>query len=430
MLSSPAAAEEKEPLLPKDGGVGEHKTFWASPSAMLNRFTARVGTVVDTMTYDASVMTTWQVFTIRSLCTPWTKKSTWTMMGLLFMVSSAVALMMSVVVIKSSKPEEIKSSKFFEIGLFLRVFVGLLLGFFLTSSTNRWYQCVNGFMSLFDAVRNMQMQFLALGVPAELRFQCIRYGFVSGLLLDKTLHMRKVFDEEKEIYAARMWKELVDESCSTNAELYHKTLRSKVTPAEAELLMKSTDPAGMMWYWVASLVGRMAQDGVIPPMASPTYGRIMNLAQAAHAGIRLVNWSVVVQAPFCYVHMLATLVHVNNFINAISFGITLGTYLGTLSLYHNWVSSGSAHIEAKSLISDLENLVVMLFIGMVGPLIYQCLLDVSIGIAQPFASSSAHIPTDKLLHSLATDLLEAEESLHAPPGWEPPCFKPPAAAQK
>merc|ERR1719214_520373 len=87
-------------------------------------------------------------------------------------------------------------------------------------------------------------------------------------------------------------------------------------PEETAQLRPLSDHAGLLWIWIGSLIGRMAQDGEIPPMASPTYGRIMNLAQEAHNGIRNVKASVCVQTPFVYVHMLASLVHINNLINA------------------------------------------------------------------------------------------------------------------
>merc|ERR1719272_1158450 len=54
--------------------------------------------------------------------------------------------------------------------------------------------------------------------------------------------------------------------------------------AETEVLQLVDDPASLVWIWVASLVGRMAQDGEIPGMPTPTYGRIMNLVQEAHGG--------------------------------------------------------------------------------------------------------------------------------------------------
>jgi len=80
-----------------------------------------------------------------------------------------------------------------------------------------------------------------------------------------------------------------------------------------------------MWVWVGSLIGRMALDGDVPPMPSPTYGRIMNLAQAAQGGLRQVRTSIVVQMPFVYVHTLACLVHLNCILLAMTMGLALGT---------------------------------------------------------------------------------------------------------
>merc|ERR1740117_2665868 len=100
--------------------------------------------------------------------------------------------------------------------------------------------------------------------------------------------------------------------------------------------------------WVTSLVGRMAQDGSIPPMPSPTYGRIMGLAQSAHGGIRQVRSCTNVQAPYIYVHMLAVVVHINNLLNAISFGLILGTSWGTSLAYVNMHPGKDAYSRTQA----------------------------------------------------------------------------------
>merc|ERR1719446_1131066 len=110
------------------------------------------------------------------------------------------------------------------------------------------------------------------------------------------------------------------------------TLLSK---READVLRQTRDPPGMMWMWIAALIGRLAQDGDIPPMASPTYGRILTLCQAAHGGIRQVRAAISVQAPLTYTHLLATLVHLNNLLNAFTFGIVSGVAVGTALIAHD-----------------------------------------------------------------------------------------------
>ena len=48
-----------------------------------------------------------------------------------------------------------------------------------------------------------------------------------------------------------------------------------------ELLANVVDPSQTLWVWVTSLLTRMAADGEIPAMPTPTYGKIMSLADKA-----------------------------------------------------------------------------------------------------------------------------------------------------
>merc|ERR1719382_1065633 len=107
-------------------------------------------------------------------------------------------------------------------------------------------------------------------------------------------------------------------------------IQMNFTKSELLALRDTHDPAAMMWVWVSGLIGRLAQNGFIPPMQSPTYGRIMNLCQQAHSGIREIAGAMKVQTPLIYTHMLATMVHVNNLLNAVTFGIVLGLSTGTI----------------------------------------------------------------------------------------------------
>merc|ERR1719336_2359835 len=86
-------------------------------------------------------------------------------------------------------PADLEVAKFQKISTFLNVFVALLLGFFMSTSIHRWYSCVNGFLELLDAVRNLQMQLYALGAPMDTLDLCMRYGFLSAWLLNADLHV-------------------------------------------------------------------------------------------------------------------------------------------------------------------------------------------------------------------------------------------------
>ena len=64
-----------------------------------------------------------------------------------------------------------------------------------------------------------------------------------------------------------------------------------ITAAAADTIIRKLqdvqDPCPHLWLWIASFMGRLASDGEIPPMASPTYGRIVALANDAQNALML-----------------------------------------------------------------------------------------------------------------------------------------------
>merc|ERR1719395_459877 len=101
----------------------------------------------------------------------------------MFRLSAVVLVVCILTILAVPNPERMKVTKFTEVSKFLNVVVGLLLGFFMSSSMNRWHTCVAGFLELLDSIRNLQMQFVALGVPEEETCLCLRYSFASAWLL-------------------------------------------------------------------------------------------------------------------------------------------------------------------------------------------------------------------------------------------------------
>jgi predicted membrane chloride channel (bestrophin family) len=420
------------------------------------------GPVVDSMTYKADVLTSWSaVFHLQGVNTSFQSHSAWMMVFRLLCLSILVAF---IILLTIPNPAMLKTSKFQKIAVFLRVFVGLLLGFFLTSSVNRWFECTKGFLELFDAIRTLQIQLLAMGIPDKVRFKVVRYGVVSGWLLSMMLQIEGLSDDGDKLKAlSEMYSSLRDdaeedpergmEAASEHPEGDQNGGTSSTSPIarpmkmdekggkmgdisqgvanrytvlsneEISTLQGVEDPASMMWIWVASLIGRISQDGWCPAMDSPTFGFVMQTVQDAHASIRNVRQSILVQAPFIYVHMLACLVHINNIVNGISFGIVLGSALGTTLQYHKISFLYSALSGDQDVVSDMENLVVSFIISIIGPFLYQVLLEVSVAIAQPFGNTESQIPTERLMTRLQKDLTDAVMMASKPPSWERPRFK-------
>ncbi|CAE7334550.1 unnamed protein product [Symbiodinium natans] len=347
----------------------------------------------DAMSYDARKLITFDVLRAAT-GTIWVKGSLWKMMGMLFAISLVTAM---VVIALVKQPEKLDTSKYSKLTTFLKAIVGLLLGFFLSSSVNRWYACTCGFLELFTAIRGLHMQLLAMGAPKEHVHMCMRYCVVSACSLQFHLQMQTLPEEDREEFRERKWASLIHDGSLDSAKLSSCTV-ARLHKEEKEVLDKVEDPSQTLWVWVISLLTRMSADGELPPIPCPTYGKILSWADKAYNGIREVQAAVCVQPPYVYVQMMAVLVAVNNILIAVSFGITLGI---TLSL------AMREHASSKVISKDLQDVGIAFLISTVGPFLYHALLEVAVCIAQPFAgcddeeeNSPGRIPAKKLLNIL------------------------------
>lgn len=382
--------------------------------------------VTDVMMYRTAGLTTWEAFSMSSTGSKnliiWLAPDLWRMiLGRLAPVALIVAIAVFIVV---PRPDRMEVAKFTDVSKFLNVVTGLLMSFFLSSSMNRWYSCVNGFLELLDSIRNLQMQFVALGVPEEWNILTLRWAYVSAWLLYCQLMMetKRLADDSFDLKEERdkMWTKL----CERLAYIDKTGKTALLKEEEADVLRLTRDPPGMMWMWVAALIGRIAQDGWVPPMPSPTYGRIMTLCQTAHGGIRQVRAAISVQAPLAYTHMLATLVHINNLINAVTLGIVSGLAVGTWTMRHSNLYSVDNEASRQEVAQDWQNMAVTFLYCFFGPLLWQALLLIAMHLAQPFDSEEAKIPLDRLMVQLEIDMCNGRDLIEHMDEAEIPFSKP------
>jgi len=404
--------------------------------------------------YSTKTFVTWRCFFIKEK-TVFKSLRLWQMMAFMSLLSLAVA---SVTVLVVPNPHVLKVGKFTDISKFLNVIVGLLLGFFMSSAMSRWLACCDGFLQMLDAIRNLQLQFIGLGVPSAETGLCMRYGLLSAWLMYFSLleDVAPSADGEVSADVAQKTDEMIShfqrqsrrmrraeaQACSEMPDPPHvrtSFVGSSLdfTQKEWSALRTTHDPAGMVWMWIVGLIGRLAQDGFIPPMASPTYGRIMNLCQQAHAGIREIAGTMKVQPPLMYTHMLATIVHVNNILNAVTFGLVVGLWAGTyLQAYSmhptHTVAQSSGDVDIEGIIfresqRDGQTAVVTFMYCVLGPCAYQALLLIALGLAQPFDKEETSIPLHTFLVSLERDLQDGT-MVSNQMSFEKPCFKPPNRA--
>lgn len=310
-------------------------------------------------------------------------------------------------------PSSVDPLKFSQITTVMTVFVSLLLGFFITNSVARWTSCVESFLGLFEAIRALQMQLHALGVSIGKIDRPVRYGMLSAWLLDRTLR-----EDRKEGLPQEIWDRMLE----LKDPLLH------VTETELEDLKKMADPAIQIWVWVASFLGSLAQEGEIPPMASPIYGRLLQIVKSAQDSMKQIRAVREVQVPYVYTHTLAAVVHVSNILCATSMGLTLGSCLGSL-LVHIDPRLTLYGVEPKpnhSADTDVQVLIIQALKCFCAPVLYQAFLEIGFCVSTPFGAGaeSAKLPIDQLITGWLDDLKHANAMAGAPPGWQAPCFKP------
>jgi predicted membrane chloride channel (bestrophin family) len=370
----------------------------------------------DVINYRNRSLATWKAFNIGPNSV-WRSTVMWSQMFSLGVVALVTAILTVAFV---PDPAALQVSKFTEISKFLNILIGLMLGFFLASSTKRWYNCVDGFLALLDAVRNLQMQNQALGVPKDRSLVISRYGIASAWLLFASLLTRGESMTEA-------WELFKDYTVGLDDSGPMRLLSDK----EIESLKKYRDPPGMMWMCIANLVSKLSQDGFTPPMQSPTYGRLMDLCQKGHNGIRIVRAAICVQAPLPYPHALAILVHCNNLLNALVCGLVFGTSFGTVMVrygLHVYVGKVSGNDESQAYQMIGVNLLYSVF----GPILYQGLLMIGFHLAQPFEHEDTSVPLDLFLHRLEVDIRNGNEVCDRIPvlipSFQMPVFKAPPKA--
>jgi hypothetical protein len=374
--------------------------------------------VENSMTYNTSFLKAWGVFHVMRF-TVWTRGALWFMMLRLLFVSIVVAIAAYMCI---PDPDHLDIAKFIEITSTLNLFLGVMLSFFLKDSVERWSSCVDGFLDLFNSIRNLGLQLHAMGADKERTTKVLRYGVISSMMLMHELKTMGMQETDKKEIDAVQWRKL-----RTMKDIDTVNRFRYLTETEQDLLEGTRDICGQMWLWVGSLIGRMSQDGDLPPMQTPTYGRVLNICQTAQESLRQVRYARCVKVPFIYVHTLATLVHITNGLFAVSLGLVVGASAEGLMAYaRTYVDSTPDPKDLKLIMpaQHVQTLIIETIKCLLAPLLYHAFFLLGCGISSPFNNEDTAVPVSRMLSKLTTDLSDGEKLARNPPTWNMPSFKP------
>lgn len=384
---------------------------------------AEDASVEDSMTYSLPWLRTWSpLFTVSG--TVWHSREFWKIMLQLWTVAIVVGLAAYNLL---PDPEQLDSSKFGDIVAILTLFVSLMLSFFLSMSVNRWLKCLDGFEEVLQSIRMMALQFHALGANRERADSCLRYATMSAHFLAYELAIHKLKSEsDKVMVLNQFWDTYLAKPAGLAGRPYSVLHLDEKNRLDECVKKCKVEKSGCMWLWVSSLIGRMAEDGEIPAMATPTYGRIMQLANDAQTGLRAIQTAVVVQMPFIYLHLLSVLVHVTCILQSINLGLAIGVSWHAIRRYvnHYYVAGGAHPADAQivPLTTQFQTLFVDGLKGILGPMLYQAFFDMGVTLSSPFSYPGAGVPAERLIRNVERELEAYNELSGKPPFWEPPKF--------
>eukprot|EP00928_Gymnodinium_smaydae_P027084 TRINITY_DN21064_c0_g2_i2.p1 TRINITY_DN21064_c0_g2~~TRINITY_DN21064_c0_g2_i2.p1 ORF type:complete len:440 (-),score=95.51 TRINITY_DN21064_c0_g2_i2:111-1430(-) len=373
--------------------------------------------------YNMQTLKTWSVF-LSIAGTVFDNKGLWRTLSRLLTLTLVVAIFGYAAL---PDPLLLDVTKFAGITAVLSLFVSLMLSFFLSCSVSRWLHCTEGFEDVFVNVRVLALELMSLGVARPKVETVVRYAIVAVHFLVCDLEHHGDSPEDRKMAVDRLCQSLLSKDGHGSLEKSSSRLVC-LFPEELELLRDEPgDLSNLLWAWISSLLARLATDGEIPSVATPTYNKVMGIAQAALKGMRQVRNSVLVQMPYVYLHLLAVLVHINSMCLAINFGLSLGVIFHSITLYvHHYYGSHEPPangIVPEPLTTQIQSLIVESFKGVMGPLLYQAFFDIGISISSPFRESQAAIPVSRLMDGFDVEFRGTARLFESPPFWKRAIYK-------
>jgi hypothetical protein len=290
-----------------------------------------------------------------------------------------------------------------EFGRYLRVFIAFMLGLFMNGSFQRWNTSVNNFKGYLTSVKQMMWSVRVMKIRQELVEELQRKCLLACYVLEA--EMRTDIGCEAEVFEAHWdatWDFLVEEKLLTEEE--EKVFRSECD-RERRLVFDSATHSAVIWAWVGQLLEDIRREpGVLVPM----YVRLVGLCHSCLQDVDQLKTCTQVQVPFTYAYLLATIVHLNNFMLAVCSGLQIGASLMNMKVDEGKAKESTSTSVDEHVTRDLyksaEILVMQTLLLLIQPLMYQACLVIAHVLNHPFGDHACHLPTMTFILQLRDEL--------------------------
>eukprot|EP00392_Amoebophrya_sp_AT5.2_P001503 g1505.t1 len=200
---------------------------------------------------------------------------------------------------------------------FFRAFIAFMLGLYVSHAAGRFHGIVGQIINLFDTIRQLQTDLIMYGIPDKELHWIERFSVLSLRILHQEIRVIH-HDTRQRLDDWRMFFDDLEEK----GYIQDPTERQAL---EMNLVESNGDCSTLCFLWVQNLLMRLSMDGYVPPPPSPAFQVLVNEGKrAAMDQISAIKQAMTFQMPFGYAHMLAVLIHLNNWLMGISAGLSMG----------------------------------------------------------------------------------------------------------
>lgn len=420
-------AEERVPLLPRPVVLdGSHTPRDTEPE----RSTSHIGSLIHRSTrnliepgawkgllsgnnmysadqklefYDHEKLLTWRV-----VCS--ISGSAFTQPSVLFMGFSTLliaAITCTIVLAFVPDAEKFNTKRFGLFLVFLKVFITLMLGTYVGQSFKRWQSMLDQFEHYLTNIKQMVFLLHSIKVSPELLDLIQRRVIAGTWLLNTEMQCIQQVKKDKAGSVADTLDWLND--CQLLEDDEHKQLGEMLVWAEKAKCHGLLATTNAVWAWIGELISE-AQLATGAAIAAPMHVRILQLCQDCLEKIEDLKMSIVTQEPYVYAHLLSFLVFANNFLLALSCGLTLGSTAAEVHMRHEQVTDGGAHREdgfrgrVGEFYEAIQTMALQLVILVVEPMMYMAFLNIAHMLCYPFGIKSYHLPTENFIRRLHIEI--------------------------
>jgi len=332
-------------------------------------------------TYDPESLTGWRaIFTLSG--TIFSVRAMWQIIGMELFVMSFIALCLFRYV---KDPHAYQTETMSIVVKTISVLIGFMLGLFLSSSLDRWWDTVKSVQMLFGVIKKLIMLASSLEIREDQRATLARRGVLSVRMLETELTrpttemFKKRFDELQEM--------------------------GKITAEERMILEKTPLDQRSFFTWVLISNYLKQFHNLMDPIS---YDRIVTLVLDGLSAVSSLRTLLHFQFPFIYMHMLAFMVHMANFLTAIGTGVTLGLLFAR-------TRSDNFRKSDEKLVSIPDPSAVMneVLFFLVQAFFYQAFLSIGAALSFPVATESSkqayRLPFEPMVQALDRQLVIMNE---------------------